>query len=148
MKIWLATEVPGYYTEVFNAFEKDLFEALSPRLVDVEVMEFGGSKPGDRVHIRINTPFGKQDWVSLITDQQIGEEECLFTDEGETLPAPLTFWRHHHRVQRVSDNVSRIIDDIEYKAGNPILTRAAYPFLRAQFAARKPIYKKYFSGQL
>ena len=45
MTIRLATEVDGYYLDVMNRFDRDLFEALKPP-VGMEVAQFTGSKKG------------------------------------------------------------------------------------------------------
>ena len=143
MRIKFETRVKGNYQEVMQRFDRDLFEALKPKQGKMEIVEFTGSRKGDRVHLRFTSPI-KAEWVSLIVEDHLDDEEAYFIDCGETLPFPLKFWKHKHIVRKIDRDSSLIIDDIEYKAGNPVLTTLIYPAIYLGFSPRGKIYESYF----
>lgn len=128
-----------------EGFNLKLFKALKPPLMSLDVERFDGCNVGDEVHLNVGLGPFKAKWVSLITDNQENENETFFVDEGKYLPFPLKSWKHIHRVVKNDEEVSEIQDDIEYSTGNRALDTLMYPVLYLQFAARKPVYKKFFS---
>jgi len=143
MNIKLKTRVKGNYREIMARFDRSLFEALAPRHGAMEIVEFTGSQKGDRVHIRFLKPL-KADWVSVITEDHINEQEAYFTDEGVQLPYPLSFWKHNHIVRKITEGTSEIIDDITFRGANALVTLLLYPFIFLGFYPRKRIYRHYF----
>lgn len=143
MNIKFETKVKGNYREVMDKFDRKLFEALKPKQGEMEIVEFTGSKKGDRVHIRFTSPI-KAEWVSDIVEDYVGEDEAYFIDEGVQLPFPLSYWQHKHIVKKIDENTSLIIDDITYEARNWFLTKMMYPALYLGFAPRGKIYQAYF----
>ncbi|MCB0585740.1 MAG: cyclase [Phaeodactylibacter sp.] len=143
MNIKIQTNVKGNYREILARFDRALFEALAPRQPKMEIVEFTGSKKGDRVHIRFLQPL-KVDWVSVITEDEISNAEAYFIDEGVQLPFPLTFWRHQHIVRKITDDTSCIIDDITFRGPNVLVTLLLYPAIYLGFYPRKKIYRRYF----
>lgn len=143
MKIRFETRVRGHYKEVMKRFDRDLFEALKPKQGDMEIVEFTGSEKGDRVHLKFNSPFSME-WISDIVEHGADEEKAYFIDVGVKLPFPLGFWRHRHIVEKIDEQYSMIVDDIEYKAKPSFLTPVLYPALYAAFSPRKKIYQSYF----
>lgn len=143
MRIKLKTAVKGHYKSVMGQFDRDLFEALAPKMAKLEIVEFTGSQKGDRVFVRFLSPI-KAEWESIITEDSINEEEAFFTDEGVLLPYPLKYWKHHHIVRRAGENESLIIDDIQFSGPNFLVTLLLYPFIFLGFYPRKKIYKSYF----
>ncbi|MCO6493790.1 MAG: cyclase [Phaeodactylibacter sp.] len=143
MTIKLKTKVKGNYKEVMVRFDRKLFEALAPRQGEMEIVEFTGSKKGDRVHIRFLKPL-KAEWVSIITDDGINEQEAYFVDEGVQLPFPLAFWRHRHVVRKITQDTSCIVDDITFRGPNTLATLLLYPAIFLGFYPRKKIYRRYF----
>ncbi len=139
----LKTKVKGNYRAVIERFDRDLFEALIPKQGQLEIVEFTGSKTGDKVHLRFHSPI-KADWISHITDDGINEKEAWFVDEGVQLPPGLTYWRHRHIVRKVDEHTSEIVDDITYKSWEAMTTWLAYPVLWLAFSPRKKIYQTYF----
>ncbi len=146
MNLQLKTTVKGNYRDIIRRFDRQLFEALAPRQAKMEIVAFTGSEKGDKVHIRFLSPI-KADWVSVITEDYIDEKEAYFTDEGTQLPFPLSYWKHKHIVRKISEHSSVIIDDITFKAQNPVLTFLMYPAIFLGFYPRKKIYRAYF-GQV
>ena len=73
------------------------------------------------------------------------EGEWFFVDEGQTLPKPLRYWKHIHKVKKQTEKQTFIIDDIAFSSNNYLLDILLYPFLYMQFALRKPAYRKYFN---
>ncbi len=126
-----------------SRFDRQLFEALKPSLVDMEIVAFTGSQKGDRVHVRFNSPL-RAEWISIITEAGENEQEAFFTDEGEKLPFPLTYWQHRHTVQKITEDSSFIIDDISFKGPNQLITYLLYPAIYLGFYPRKKIYQAYF----
>ena len=143
MNIKLQTAVRGNFKEIMARFDRDLFEALAPRQPKMEIVEFTGSKKGDRVHIRFLQPL-KVDWVSVITEDEINNAEAYFIDEGVQLPFPLSFWKHKHIVRKITEDTSFIIDDITFRGPNRLLYLLMYPAIFLGFYPRKRIYRRYF----
>ena len=144
MQIRLTTKVDGYYRDVMDRFDRDLFEALKPPLGQMNILAFTGSKKGDKVHIQFESPI-KAEWISLITEDEVNEEEAYFIDEGELLPFPLAYWKHKHIVRKIDEHSSYIIDDITFKGTNHLMSLMLYPAIYLGFAPRKKIYQRYFS---
>lgn len=142
-QILLETIVKGDHIEVMEQFDQKLFEALSPKQAKIELITFTGSKKGDRVHVRFISPF-KADWTSNITADYQDEKQAYFIDEGDLMPFGLAYWKHIHRVERIDDTTCKIVDDINYKAKNALLTLLLYPVFLIGFYPRKKVYRAYF----
>lgn len=145
MNLQLQTTVRGNYRDLIDRFDRELFEALAPRQGEMEIVEFTGSRQGDRVHLRFLKPI-RAEWVSLITEDAVNDREAYFVDEGVQLPWPLTYWRHRHVVRKITENSSCIIDDITFRGANPLLTALLYPAIFLGFYPRKKIYRTYFGA--
>ncbi len=143
MNIQLKTKVKGHYKDIMARFDRDLFEALAPGFPPMEIVEFSGSREGDKVHIRFGAPVNAE-WVSLITDHGVDESEAYFVDEGMKLPPPLSYWKHRHIVRKITEDTSCIIDDITFRGPNRLLTWLMYPGILLGFYPRKKIYRAYF----
>ncbi|MEM6261097.1 MAG: cyclase [Bacteroidota bacterium] len=144
MRIRIETPVRGKPAEIMARFDRELFEALSPPGAGVEIVQFDGSQTGDRVHIRLKLlGFIEQDWISEIVEHGEDDNGAYFIDQGLKLPFFLKAWRHEHRVFPKKDH-SVILDKIYFEPSSILLAPGLYPALYAQFAARKPIYKKFF----
>ena len=143
MRIKLKSKVKGNYKDIMSKFDKALFEFLKPSDKQMELVEFTGSKTGDKVHLRILFPF-KSEWISHITGDETNEKEAYFIDEGVVLPSILGYWKHTHIVKKVSESTSEIIDDMEFKAGWNWATPLLYPFIYLAFYPRIKAYKVYF----
>ena len=141
----ITTNVDSSYLVVANRFDITLFENLAPAFPKIKVLRFDGCHKGNEVHIEMNLFITKQYWNALVIEQSKSADEWYFVDKGIVLPFPLRFWQHRHIIKRQENDTSNIIDAIEYKTGFLILDFLMLPFFYAQFAARKPIYKKYFS---
>ena len=144
MNIILKTPVKGNYKTVMTGFDRHLFEALKPSVGKMEIVEFTGSKKGDKVHLRFIRPI-KADWISDIVEDGVDHKHAWFVDQGTTLPWPLKTWMHKHIVEKIDDNNSLIIDDITYSAGHFIVSFLMFPALFFAFYPRKKIYKSYFN---
>lgn len=141
MKILIKTPIKRNFREVFARFDRELFTALKPPVVKLEVERFDGCKKGDEVHLKING----QRWVSHITEFFESDDEIYFIDRGAIIPPPLSNWKHIHRVVRTGEDSCEVIDDIEYTTGNTILDKVMYPAFYTMFLLRRPIYKKKLS---
>ncbi|MDO9183889.1 MAG: hypothetical protein Q7U04_15850 [Bacteriovorax sp.] len=146
MKILIKTRIEKNYQLLFSKFNIDLFKALKPPLLRLEILRFDGCKKGDEIHLQIDF-FGlaKQKWISHITDGFRNDYEIVFVDEGALLPPPLKKWKHNHRIEKINELDSYIVDEIYYTTGNKALDLLIYPALYAMFFYRKPIYKRELS---
>jgi ligand-binding SRPBCC domain-containing protein len=144
MNLILKTAVKGNYKTVMEAFDRSLFEALKPSVGKMEIVEFTGSKKGDRVHMQFISPV-KAEWISDIVEDEVSDTSAWFVDVGVKLPWPLATWRHRHIVEKIDEDNSMIIDDITYTGTNFLFTLFLYPALFFGFYPRKKIYKAYFS---
>ncbi len=144
MKLVIKTAVAQPPQQVWEGFNQDLFTSLAPPFPPVKLLRFDGSMKGDEVHLELNFLLFKQQWNSLIVGQASSEQEFFFVDEGIKLPFFLKFWQHKHRMVK-EGNGTMIIDDITYQTPFKLLDWLMYPAMWAQFAYRKPIYKKIFS---
>ena len=144
MNIQLKTEVKGHYKKVMAGFDRRLFEALAPKFPKMEIVEFTGSKKGDKVHIRFLGPVSTE-WISKITADEENEKEAYFIDEGVKFPPGIAYWKHKHIVQKLSEDTCVIVDDITFRGPNKLMSILLYPVIYFGFYPRKNIYKRYFS---
>lgn len=128
---------------VWASFDETLFRKLSPPFPPARLLRFDGSMPGNEVHVELNFLFFRQTWVSVITEQRETPEEIYFVDEGVKLPFFLRSWRHKHRIVRAGTG-SRIVEEIEYRAPFRWMDFVLWPTMYAQFAYRKPVYRRVF----
>lgn len=147
MKIEIKTLVNGNYKEVLSRFDRSLFMALKPPLIQLNLTSFEGCTKGDKVEMELGIFGIKQIWKSLITDNQESNAEIFFIDEGVVLPPPLKSWKHKHILRNINDTETLIVDDIEYSSGNGLIDILLYPVMYFQFWYRKPIYRRYFTKQ-
>ncbi|MDX1476391.1 MAG: hypothetical protein R3301_01755 [Saprospiraceae bacterium] len=144
MRFQISTTVPGNYLDVMGQFDRRLFEYLAPPSSVAEIVAFTGSQTGDRVHLRFRRPWTAE-WVSEITEHGQDGNSAWFVDEGTVLPFGLRFWRHRHVVERVDEDVSRIVDDIAFKFRFSLITVLAFPLVYLAFLPRRRLYKTYFT---
>lgn len=143
MKILIKTQVNQSILKVWEGFDLNLFEALSPPFPPVEVKQFDGCREGDLVNLELNFLFFKQNWISEIIEQRSSETTIYFIDKGIKLPFFLKYWHHQHLLVKEGTGTI-IIDNIEFNTPSTITDFLFYPLLYLQFLYRKPIYKKYF----
>lgn len=139
MNIKLQSKVKGELSTILARFDQDLFSYLLPP--GAQLIEFGGSKKGDVVHLKL--PMAGE-WVSEITENGIEEDRCYFIDEGRKLPFPLKKWKHKHILHRVGNNNTIIEDDIFFSTGYILTDILFYPFIFLSFLPRVWQYKRYF----
>ncbi len=144
MQLVLHTIVQGNYREVLGRFNQDLFVYLAPAFPAFTLLRFDGSSPGDVVEVQLSAAGFSVLWSARIIERQITGTEAWFTDHGEKLPWPLKKWQHRHLVTRLSENKSRITDEIYFSTGFLLADWLLFPVLRYQFANRVPKYKSWF----
>lgn len=144
MRLTIRTRVSADIPKIKEGFTSVLFLKLNPPFPPVKLLRFDGCNRGDIVHLKLNFLFFNQEWISEITDQGETEHEWYFVDEGTKLPFFLKKWRHHHRICKVSEGRSVIIDDFTYATGTIFTDLLLYPALFVQFVYRKPIYRRMF----
>jgi ligand-binding SRPBCC domain-containing protein len=145
MRIYIATEVEENYKAVFSRFDKELFLALKPPLIQLNLTRFDGCLVGDKVELTLGMLGIHQLWTALIVDQKETAEEIYFVDEGQQIPPPIKKWRHRHVIKKLAERKTLIVDDIEFSTGYKLLDVLMYPIMYLQFWYRKPVYKRYFS---
>lgn len=141
MQFEIATKVEQDFKQVWARFDENLFMELKPPLIPFKLLRFDGSNVGDEVHLSI----AGMEWHAKVVEQKELDSEIYFIDEGAKLPFPLKQWQHRHRMLRNEDGTCTIIDVIEYFTSYRLLDKLIYPALYQQFAARQPIYRRYFS---
>ena len=145
MHVILRTAVAQPPAQVMAGFTRELFIALAPPFPKLRLLRFDGCRTGDQVEIELDTLVKRLLWTSLIVDDgQLADGTLFFVDEGQTLPPPLRYWRHRHLIQPGPQGGSIIVDDLEYRTATPALDALLYPAMWAQFAWRKPIYRRWF----
>ena len=145
MHVTLRTAVAQPPAKVMAGFTRELFIALAPPFPRLRLLRFDGCRTGDRVEIELDTLVKRLPWTSLIVDDgQLPDGTLFFVDEGQQLPPPLRYWRHRHLIQPGLNGGSIIVDDLEYRTASPLLDALLYPAMWAQFAWRKPIYRRWF----
>ncbi|SHI46789.1 Ligand-binding SRPBCC domain-containing protein [Hymenobacter daecheongensis DSM 21074] len=145
MYLTLRTPVAQPPAQVMAGFTRELFLALAPPFPKFKLHRFDGCRRGDQVEIELFIGPLTQRWTSLITDHgQRPDGTLYFVDEGQQLPAPLRFWRHRHLIEPGPQGSSVIVDAIEFRTASPMLNALLYPAMWAQFAWRKPIYRRVF----
>ena len=145
MRFKIKSKVRGHYRDVMQRFDRQLFEYLLPEFGDVELVEFGGSVKGARVHIQFKSPVSAT-WISDIIEDGVNEDEAWFVDVGTILPFGLRYWKHRHSVRRISEDECEIIDDISYRFGNGFLSSIMFPAMYLGFLPRRKQYKQYFGS--
>lgn len=140
MNITLKSTVKDELPTVIKHFDADLFRYLLPP--GAELIEFGGSKAGDRVHLKL--PLAGE-WISEITEDRASDEQCYFIDEGRKLPFPIKKWRHKHILHR-NGNDTIVEDNMNFSTGNIITDLLFYPVLYLSFLPRTWQYGKYFNS--
>lgn len=149
MHLTLRTAVAQPPARVMAGFTRELFVALAPPFPKLRLLRFDGCRTGDRVEIELDTLVKRLLWTSLIVDDgQQPDGTLFFVDEGQTLPPPLRSWRHRHLIEPGPQGGSTIVDDLEYYSASPALDALLYPAMWAQFAWRKPIYRRWFGKPL
>ena len=134
----------GDYRAILEAFDETLFRRLAPPFPRLRLLRFDGSRPGDVVEIELLTGFKRFRWTSRITERQVTETEAWFTDQGQELPPPLRYWQHRHLVTNQGNGQATIHDIIDYRTNSRLLDGLLYPLMWAQFAYRKPVYRRVF----
>ena len=148
MHVILRTAVAQAPAQVMAGFTRELFVALAPPFPKLTVRRFDGCRTGDRVEIELDTLVKRLPWTSVIVDDgQLPDGTLFFVDEGQVLPPPLRFWRHRHLIEPGPRGGSVIVDDLEYRSGSRALDALLYPAMWAQFAWRRPIYRRWFGPQ-
>lgn len=145
MKLYIKTTVKQPILKVWEGFDESLFVKLAPPFPSVKLLQFDGSKKGDRVGLELNFILFRQKWVSDIIEHNENEDQIFFIDKGVILPFFLKTWQHKHILKRKGDG-TEIIDDIRYSTGTLLTDILMFPALYLQFLYRKPVYKKIFSN--
>ena len=144
MKISVSTLVDQDFISVKKEFNAQLLKRLSPPFPKVTIKKFDGISTSDLVSMELDFLFFKQTWDGEIIDHRHSDDEFYFIDKGIRLPFFLKSWQHKHRLINKGEQ-TLIVDEIDYRSSNRLLTILFYPVMLGQFWYRKPIYKRYFS---
>ena len=143
MNFRIETRVGQSAKMVLDGFNEDLFLALKPPLMPLELIRFDGCEKGDKVQLVLGIKPLSQKWDALVVEHGEDDGKFYFTDIGETLPFPLKDWKHRHQILKLDDG-SIIVDDITYTTGFSLLDVLMYPIMYLQFYIRKPVYRRLF----
>jgi len=143
MKITVGTTIESSIEKVKQNFNKELFLALTPPWIKMELLRYDGNQVGDEIHLELQFPFKKFSWVSLIVDYQENPLEISFIDVGKVLPPFLKSWHHLHIIRRLNEKQTLLIDDVTFEAIRPELNPLLWPGIYTMLAYRKLIYPKY-----
>lgn len=147
MNVLIKTPVHNSYTNIFKDFNISLFKALTPPLTTLKVERFDGCAVGDEVHLEVKAfVLIKQHWKNKIIEAIHNEQEICFTDEGIVIPFPLKAWKHVHRIVRIDDFHSLIIDDIHYKCSSRLIEFLLFPVIYFMFFSRRAVYQRELSA--
>lgn len=146
MRLLFRTPVKKDFLFIKEKFTRELFLYLAPPWATIDIKKFDGCKTGDEIHVHINQSGLKQEWVSLITDEIQTDDEWCFVDEGKVLPWPMTYWKHRHRVLKMSNGHSEIVDDIHFECSPKWMNYPTYAVVYAVMGIRPSRYKKFFEG--
>ena len=141
INITLRSKVSGELTAIYKHFDADLFRYLLPP--GAQLIEFGGSKQGDKVHLKL--PIAGE-WISEITENGASDDVCYFIDEGRKLPFPIKEWWHKHVLHRQGNNTI-VEDNMNFSTGNILADILFYPVLYLSFLPRVWQYNRYFKTQ-
>ncbi|WP_149867244.1 SRPBCC family protein [Solirubrum puertoriconensis] len=142
----LRTPVAQAPAQVWAGFTCQLFLDLAPPLPQLRLLRFDGCQRGDLVEIEMHLgPLRLARWTSLITEHgELPSGGRYFVDLGQQLPAPLRYWQHRHLMEAAPNGGTVIVEDLEYRTASLVLDALLYPLVWAQFAWRRPIYRRYF----
>ena len=127
-------------SEIYQHFNQDLFMDLNPPFIDIELHQFDGTKKGDLLSLTTNVLGYYQSWKNEIIDEHISEEEIYFIDQATEMPFPITSWKHTHKMRKVDEQYTYIVDDIYYECTNEFFEICMYPVIWMTMLYRKPIY--------
>ena len=144
MKLEFKTPLKRSFQDIQSGFDINLFTILSKGLMPFAIKRFDGCKKNDEIHINIGIPPIHFRWVSLVTFDETNASGWSFIDEGKVLPWPLIYWQHHHRVDRISEHESIIVDSIQYECSPKFLGRLIWPVMWIVFSVRPDRYRQYF----
>lgn len=146
MKMLFHTPISLPFEQVRDQFGQELFTYISPGIIPFKHRRFDGCKKGDEFHFEIGIGGAMQEWIGHVTFEESNDSGWSFIDEGKKLPWPLSYWKHHHRVDKVSDFECLIVDDISFECTPAILAPLISPILWSVFAVRPYRYKKFFKA--
>ncbi len=139
MKIVVRSPVPYDYKWVYEAMNRDMLEYLMPS--NVELLRYDGPEVGGIVKVRFKFPV-KRYWTVKITEVKHEPGCSYFVDEGVEVPFSIVAWKHQHIVEQDGQHAV-IIDDVYFKATNPLWAGVLYLGFFFSFKARKRGYRKY-----
>ena len=140
MNLYFKTKIQNNFELTVKHFNQDLFIALKPPLLPLDILRFDGVNQGDQFHLKL----GPQNWIGKVISSFQNEQEFEFIDVGIKLPFPLKEWRHKHSVLKQDKNNCIIVDDISYSTNNKIVDYIIFPGMWLMFRLRGPLYKKYY----
>lgn len=145
MHLLICTHVAAPPAQVWAGFTRELFLALAPPFPPFRLLRFDGCQQGDEVHLELGAGPLRRPWTSLITEHgHQSDGTYYFVDEGQVLPPPLRYWRHRHLMRPAPGGGTFIVEDLEYRTRFRWLDALLRPVVWAQFAWRRPIYRRWF----
>ncbi len=127
--------------QVWQHFNRELFEHLKPGWMSLLIVRFDGCRTGDEFVLKIG-PL-RQIWHGKVSQHFESDSIWFFIDEGIRLPFPLRVWKHKHQIQDLNDH-TLIIDDISFSTGFVLADFVLALILRLMFSSRSKTYRRLF----
>lgn len=140
--------VPHPMHSVWALFTRDLFLALAPAWPRLQVHVFEGCYPGNRVELSLNFGLFQAEWKGRVTQQGESEQEIQFTDVALQPPLGLSYWQHTHRLIRLSEQETLLVEDIYLQGRNPLMTALLWLAFWGQMRLRGSAYRAYFRANV
>ena len=150
-KIESSTDVEVRIADVFCFFDRpENLEKMTPSLLSFKIMTPGSvtMETGRCIDYCVKVLGIPTRWTSLIQDY---DPPNKFTDIQ--LKGPYSFWHHQHLFEQVSENVTRIRDEVRYVVPFGLFGRIAHflfikPQLKYIFSYRKKFMQELYKGKV
>ncbi|MEN7551434.1 hypothetical protein AAG747_26190 [Rapidithrix thailandica] len=148
MKFKVKTAVPQPLVKVWQKFDDQLLQQLTPPYPILRLLRYEGNHTGDLIILELDFVLFKQRWKSQVVNFKLDNQYIAFTDQGIQLPFFLSTWQHTHQLEQTSKQHTIITDEVEYHTPMLVLDYLLYPLLFCLFLYRRPIYKRIFADKV
>lgn len=110
----------------------------------IKLKRFDGYFEQAEFELEFDWYFFQQTWQGLITAFEENEQQVRFTDEIQKPFGLFKQWKHQHHFIKLDENMTEIIDDVEFSSGYLLIDLSLLPIIYTQFFLRKPMYHLMF----
>ncbi len=127
---------------VINKFNANFFKQLLPPFSWIDLKHYDGTHQGGQYQLTARFT-DVLVWEGEITSAEFqNNNEYVFVDEVKKNSAGIAEWKHIHRFVEGPSKQTYIVDEISFKAKNPILEKVLEIGIRTYFIYRQFLYKK------